>query len=98
MLIRIVRMTFRADELDTFAAIFDASRPKISAFPGCQHLDLLRDLDQPNVRLTLSHWESAEALETYRQSELFRSTWAATKVLFADKPVAFSMETVLPTP
>ncbi|MEZ0607713.1 putative quinol monooxygenase [Fibrella sp. WM1] len=92
MLIRIVRMTFRADELDAFRAIFDGSRAKIRAFPGCQHLELLRDLDHPNVRLTLSHWESAEALETYRQSELFRSTWAITKVLFADRPIAFSTE------
>lgn len=94
MLIRIVRMSFRADELDAFTAIFDASRAKIRAFPGCRHLDLLRDLADPDVRITLSHWESAEALEAYRRSELFRTTWAATKALFADKPMAFSMESI----
>ncbi len=92
MLIRIVRMTFRPDELDTFMAIFSRSHAKIRAFPGCQHLDLLRDLDNPNVRMTYSLWESPDALEAYRQSELFRTTWAATKALFAEKPTAFSAE------
>ncbi|ARK10069.1 putative quinol monooxygenase [Fibrivirga algicola] len=94
MLIRFVRMTFQEDRLADFLSIFEASKAKIRVFPGCQHLELLRDLDQPNVRMTHSHWESAEALEAYRQSDLFRTTWAATKVLFADKPVAFSTETV----
>lgn len=92
MLIRIVRMTFRPDELDAFMVIFARSYANIRAFPGCQHLDLLRDLDNPNIRMTYSLWESPHALEAYRESELFRTTWAATKVLFAEKPVAFSAE------
>ena len=94
MLIRFVRMTFQEDRLTDFLFIFDASKAQIRAFPGCRHLELLRDLDQPNVRMTHSRWESPEALEAYRQSDLFRTTWAATKVLFADKPMAFSTETV----
>ena len=94
MLIRIVRMTFRPDELDAFMVIFAHSHEKIRAFPGCRHLDLLRDLDNPNVRMTYSLWESPDALEAYRRSELFRTTWAATKVLFAEKPVAFSAKTI----
>ena len=94
MLIRLVRMTFRDECLPDFHRIFDISKAQIRAFPGCRHLELLRDLDQPAVRLTLSHWESADALDAYRRSGLFRTTWAATKVLFADRPVAFSMETI----
>ncbi len=94
MLIRFVRMTFHEDRLADFLSIFEASKAKISVFPGCQHLELLRDLDHPNVRMTYSHWQSPEALEAYRQSDLFRTTWAATKVLFADKPLAYSTETV----
>jgi len=90
MLIRIVRMTFQEDKLDAFQQIFDHSKHHIRAFPGCQHLQLLSDLNHPAIRMTYSHWDSPEALENYRQSELFRTTWAVTKVLFADKPVAFS--------
>ncbi len=87
-------MTFEEGSVDAFLTIFEASKHKIRSFPGCQHLELLRDLDQPNVYLTYSYWESAEALEAYRHSELFRTTWAATKVLFGGKPVAYSVERV----
>lgn len=92
MLVRIVRMTFRPEALPTFHAIFDASKHRIRAFPGNHHLTLLRDPDNPAVRMTYSLWESADALEAYRQSELFRTTWAATKALFAERAVAFSGE------
>ncbi len=92
MLIRVVRMTFQADKLADFHAIFDNSKHHIRAFPGNHHLELLSDPNHPNVRMTYSLWESAEALEAYRQSELFRTTWAATKALFAEKAVAFSAE------
>ena len=94
MLIRVVRMTFQADKLAEFLLIFAQSHEKIRVFPGCQHLDLPRDPDNPTVRMTYSLWESPEALEAYRQSDLFRTTWAATKVLFAEKALAFSAEKV----
>ena len=94
MLVRIVRMTFRPDGTEAFQAIFCQSQPLIRAFPGCQHVELLRDIDDPCVFSTLSHWDNAEALESYRRSDLFRRTWAQTKVLFADRPQAFSMERV----
>ncbi len=92
MLVRIVRMTFQPDKLGEFSAIFSASKAKIRAFPGCLFLELWQDADNPNVRITHSRWESAAALEAYRHSELFRTTWAATKVLFAGKPLAFSAQ------
>lgn len=92
MLVRIVRMTFREDKLDDFHTIFDNSKHHIRAFPGNTHLELLRDPDHPNVRMTYSLWASADALEACRQSALFRTIWAATKVLFSEQTVAFSGE------
>ena len=100
MLVRIVRMTFQEGKLSEFQAIFDNSKQHIRAFPGNCHLELLRDPGQPNVRMTYSLWSSAEALEAYRQSELFKTTWAATKALFAERAIAFSgekLEEVIPT-
>ena len=90
MLIRIVRMTFRPEEVPAFLENFEANKSSIRDFPGCQHLELWQDENQKNIFMTYSHWDSSEALENYRQSELFRTTWAATKVLFSAKPVAFS--------
>lgn len=90
MLIRIVRMTFQKEKVEDFLAIFASSKDKIRNFEGCLHLELLRDAEQPHIFTTYSHWESEQALEKYRQSTLFQATWAATKPLFADKPLAFS--------
>lgn len=94
MLTRIVRMTFQDDKLSEFHAIFDRSKHHIRAFPGNRHLELLSDPANPAVRMTYSLWDSADALEAYRQSELFRNTWAATKALFAERALAFSGEKI----
>ncbi len=90
MLIRIVRMTFRPEALEAFMEIFDASAPKIRAFPGCLHLELWQDQHDPNILTTHSHWTGPDALERYRQSDLFKQTWAKTRPLFAAPPLAFS--------
>ncbi|WP_028667914.1 putative quinol monooxygenase [Runella zeae] len=90
MLIRIVRMTFVPEKVGEFLAIFEQSKRQIRAMKGCHHLELWQDYTLPNVFVTHSHWEDDNALNDYRNSELFRNTWSKTKVLFADKPVAFS--------
>ena len=92
MLIRIVRMTFEADQVATFLEIFNASQPKIRAMAGCQYVELWRDLDQPHVFVTHSHWDDVASLDAYRNSVFFKAVWAKTKMLFADKPLAFSVE------
>ncbi|MEZ4905497.1 MAG: antibiotic biosynthesis monooxygenase family protein [Spirosomataceae bacterium] len=94
MLIRIVRMTFYSDKVTDFLEVFEQSKQKIRAMPGCHHLELLRDIDLPHVLMTYSFWENKEALDDYRNSDLFKSTWAKTKALFADKPLAYSVEKV----
>ncbi|MCB0533118.1 MAG: antibiotic biosynthesis monooxygenase [Lewinellaceae bacterium] len=93
MIKRIVKMTFRSEAVDTFLnEVFEHSKAGIRAFPGCRHMELLQSTQEPNVLFTLSYWDSPEALEQYRQSELFQTTWAKTKVLFADKPAAWSVQ------
>ncbi|MDJ1505498.1 antibiotic biosynthesis monooxygenase family protein [Xanthocytophaga agilis] len=91
MLVRIVRMTFQIDKVADFHTIFRQSQPIIRSFPGCLHVELLQDADNPVIYSTLSHWENAAALEAYRQSDFFRDTWSKTKILFSDKPIAFSL-------
>lgn len=95
MLVRTVRMTFRPDRLDDFLVLFRASAPRIRAFPGCRHLTLLQDARFPNILTTYSLWESADALERYRTSDLFQTTWAETKPLFAAPPVAHSQHVLI---
>lgn len=90
VLIRLVRMTFRPEAVDTFLSVFDESSPRIRAYPGCRHLELWQDANYPNIFTTISHWENDAALERYRSSSLFTATWARTKPLFAARPEALS--------
>jgi len=95
MLIRYVRMTFQEEKVEEFLKIFDESKEKIRKMEGCQHLELMRDINYPNIFMTHSHWNSEEDLNKYRDSDVFKEVWAQTKVLFADRPMAFSVESVL---
>ena len=97
MLIRIVRMTFQTEKTEEFLEIFEQSKQKIRAMQGCSFLELWQDLDAANVFITRSHWDSVEDLNHYRDSELFKNTWSKTKVLFAEKPLAFSSQVVSKT-
>lgn len=94
MLIRIVRMTFDPDRVEEFREIFEESKDRIRAREGCLHLELWRDLHQANIFVTHSHWESEDALNAYRSSELFRTTWKNTKALFSDRALVFSVDRV----
>ena len=93
-IIRIVRLSFEPNLVTDFLHIFDESKAFILGFDGCEHLELLQDIHHDNVYYTYSKWISPDALESYRHSELFKSTWAKTKVLFNAKPVAYSIQQV----
>jgi hypothetical protein len=92
MIKRIVKLTFREEAVPEFLDIFEDSKLKIRAFEGNLYLELLRDVARPDVFFTLSFWENEAALDRYRASELFKTTWAKTKALFAEKPEAWSVE------
>ena len=90
MIKRFVKLSFQADKTAEFIQIFEDSKNFIRRMSGCHHVELLRDATNPNVFFTLSLWDTEGALDDYRRSDLFRTTWAKTKVLFADKPEAWS--------
>ncbi len=94
MIIRIVKMSFDPLKVDDFLRIFDAVKDKINAFEGCTHVELLKDVNNPNVFFTHSHWVTSDHLEEYRSSMLFRTTWALTKILFIEKPEAWSLQKI----
>lgn len=90
-LTRIVKMHFAPEHTEAFQQIFADNRDKIASFPGCESVNLHRDLSNPDIFFTISRWRSEDDLENYRRSELFASVWARTKVLFAGKPEAWSL-------
>ena len=96
MLVRLVQMTFQPERVPDFLALFRRTATQIRAFPGCLDLELVQPDGDAARFATISRWADADALEAYRQSDLFRSTWAATKVWFSDRPVATSYAIVWP--
>lgn len=94
MITRIVKLTFRPEEISNFKTLFFESHELISAFEGCKGVQLQQDADRPEVFFTVSSWNSLKDLENYRSSDLFNKVWAQTKVKFADKPEAWSLNAV----
>ena len=83
-------MTFREDKTEDFLEIFRNSCSKIRGMAGCTHLELLQDVNDPNVYSTYSIWHSEDDLNNYRKSELFGKVWKETKALFEAPAVAQS--------
>lgn len=92
MIIRIVKMTFRPEETARFQELFEGWKPKIRSFPGCRHLELLHDVNDPRIFFTYSHWNGVEDLEKYRVSEVFASVWPVVKAMFAAPAEAWSVD------
>ncbi len=92
MLVRIVKMTFREDAIETFQQLFESRKELIRNFEGCCHLELWQDKTNSNIFFTYSLWQSEEALNNYRQSHFFDDTWVQTKQLFAGRPEAWSVQ------
>ena len=97
MITRIVKLTFREDEIENFKKIFTEVNPKIRLQPGCTHLVGYQDSKNPAIFFTYSKWNTEQALDNYKHSELFVTTWAKTKALFASKPEAWSIIEIVPS-
>ena len=92
MFVRIVKMSFEATKIDLFLANFNDNKENIRKSKGCELLELYRDKTNTNVFFTYSYWETENDLENYRNSELFKNVWSKTKILFNDKPHAWSVD------
>jgi quinol monooxygenase YgiN len=92
MVVRIVKMTFRAGEEERFLELFQGWKPRIRGFPGCRHLELWRDRQDPRIFFTYSHWDGESDLAAYRSSEVFASVWPTVKTLFAAPAEAWSVD------
>lgn len=89
MIIRIVKMTIHPEKVNEFKAVYEAGMEKIRGFKGCTHLELLQE---DNVLMTYSYWNSPEDLENYRKSDVFKGIWSNVKPLFIEKPLAWSLK------
>jgi quinol monooxygenase YgiN len=98
MLVRMVKMTFRHDAVETFKAFFEERKDKIRNFEGCTHLELWQDYNDRTIFFTYSHWQDEAALSHYRNSAFFRDTWRQTKLLFSANAEAWSVNQLVVLP
>lgn len=91
MIVRIVRMHFKESGVEEFLQVFEKNKTAIRNFPGCVHLELLKDAQNHLTYTTLSNWEGEQHLEAYRKSELFNAVWGRVRKLFAERTQAFSL-------
>lgn len=91
MINRIVKMSFKPEEVGAFLKMFDEVKDQIANFDGCEGLILLRDAAETNVFFTYSYWQSEAHLNKYRFSDLFKGVWSNTKIHFNQAPAAWSL-------
>ena len=92
MFVRIVKLSFHEENIPAFLENFEANKEKIRNAPGNRFLELYQDKNDQRIFFTYSYWDNEEALENYRNSELFKGVWSFTKKLFSDKPEAWSVD------
>ena len=78
-----------------FLDIFDLAKKQIRGREGCSGLEVLRSSENGIVTIwTISLWDSEDALDQYRRSDLFKQTWSAVKPLFSAKARAWTLTSI----
>lgn len=93
MITRIVKLTFQEERIHDFLAFFDTINTRVSTYPNCYGMRLLQDIHHPNIVFTYSNWRDENALNHYRDSELFGDVWKTIKPWFGAKAEAWSVNT-----
>ena len=91
MIVRIVKLSLYPDKIGQFLQSFNDVKEQIRTFEGCHHMELLTDPAGSGIVFTYSTWENEGFLDNYRNSELFQTTWACVKPLFASKAEAWTL-------
>ena len=94
MLVRIVKMSFHPEHIETFLTNFEKKKEFIRKSKGCNLLELYREQHNSCVFFTHSYWDSEKDLNNYRDSQLFKEVWSNTKILFNLKPEAWSVDKI----
>lgn len=92
MVTRIVKLEFQEAHIQDFLRYFDSISDAVNSFPGCLGMKLYQEIDQPNIVMTYSHWQSTDDLEKYRNSEAFGKIWPTIKPWFGGRPEAWTVE------
>jgi (4S)-4-hydroxy-5-phosphonooxypentane-2,3-dione isomerase len=92
MIVRIVKLSLDPGQITQFLKYYNDVKEAIRSCEGCRHTELLTDVSGGGIVFTYSLWDAPEYLEKYRQSELFKTTWALVKPLFIARAEAWTLD------
>lgn len=98
MIIRIVKLTMRKEEVNTFKNYFSTVCETIRNQEGCTLLQAWQDINQPEIFFTYSLWKQEEDLNRYRDSEFFLQFWKTVKPWFGAKAEVWSFDKIVDLP
>lgn len=91
MITRIVKLHFQPEKIEEFIEFFETIKWKVASYENCHGMKLLRDVNQPNIVFTYSIWKDENALNAYRDSDLFGLVWPKIKPWFKEKAEAWTV-------
>lgn len=94
MIIRIVKMYLKKDEIKSFTDFFSSFQNQILEFDGCMHHDLFPDKDNKEIYYSYTIWKSEVKLKKYRNSELIKNISKAVEPKCEKEPLAWTVDKV----
>lgn len=84
-------MKLKKDKVNNFIIFTTEIKPIIKGQEGCLYLEILQDVNNPEIFFTYSHWNSEDDLKNYRKSDFFKNVWPKAKEWFSSRPEAWSL-------
>ena len=95
MVIRIVSLKCKPEDVDAFRLFLHDSAPRVRNVPGCLSLQIVNDVADSTSFFTISTWRDVDALEAYRTSPLFEQVWPRIKAFLREPARASTCEEIV---
>ena len=86
MILEHALLRVKFDAAESFEASMSRALLIIESAPGCHGGEVRRQIEDPEVYLLLVRWESVEAHQAFRESELFESWRTLTHPWYVETP------------
>lgn len=95
MFVAMNRIEIKPEHSEQVEQLFQRNAEMMKVCPGFLSMTLLRMRDSPNSRQVYVLWESAEAYDNYKKSDVFRQTHAGVDITwFTGPPKVEKMDVV----
>jgi quinol monooxygenase YgiN len=86
MILITVEATLAPNDLGNAITLFDEQANEVRMMDGCKHYALFRNVAGDGIAI-LQHWETIEAFDTYKASDIFAKLGQSLRPLMSAIPV-----------